>query len=97
MTPKANSLVGAEKAEIQNLAREAEKKTENSEVHPPPSDSNGNAPFAAILKLNDRLSMLHAALPSPTTLFLFYGHSDPRLTSTPAACRAEYQASLNPR
>ena len=41
--------------------------------------------------LNYILATLHAALLPCTALLLFSGHSDPRLTSTLAAQRAEFQ------
>ena len=41
--------------------------------------------------LNYILATLHAALLPCTALLLFLGHSDPRLTSTLAAQRAEFQ------
>ncbi|KAN0141756.1 hypothetical protein V8E53_000218 [Lactarius tabidus] len=94
ITPKVDIVV-AEKTENQKLTGDAaETKTESSEVAPPaPDDSNSNALFAAVTNLNDHLTTLHAALPPRTALLLFLGHSDPRLMSTLAARRAEYQAS----
>jgi hypothetical protein len=65
ITPMAD--VGSEKIDNQHLAGEAETKTENSEVPPPPSDdANGKALFAAMTNLNDQLTTLHAALPPRT-------------------------------
>lgn len=79
ISPKADDLDGAEKAENQNLVGEIETKAETSGVPPPPPDGNGDALFAAVTNLNDHPTTLYAALPPRTTLLLFYGHGDPAL------------------
>ncbi|KAN0141440.1 hypothetical protein V8E53_000685 [Lactarius tabidus] len=73
-----------------NLVGEAQTKKESSESRP---DDNSNTLFTAVTNLNDHLTTLHAALPPRTTLLLFSEHSDPRLTSTLAKCRA-YSSSV---
>ncbi|KAN0141447.1 hypothetical protein V8E53_000692 [Lactarius tabidus] len=71
-----------------NLARTTEKKTENS-VAPPTPGSNGSTLLAAVTKLNNHLTTLHAALPPGTSLPPCSGHSDGRSMLTLAARRTE--------
>ena len=61
----------------------------------PPPAPDDKVLFSVVMKLNDHLTMLHAALPARTSFILFSGHSDPRKISAVAAWRAEYQASRN--
>ena len=92
ITPKADTVVVADKATGDAPETKAET-AETSEVQqPPPDSSTGNALFPAAKNLNDHLTTLHAALPPRTALLLFSGHSDPRSMSTLATRRAEYQA-----
>jgi hypothetical protein len=93
ITPKADNIVGTEKARNRTLVGKAGTKTESSEVKLPPPDDKSNALFATVTTLNDHFTTLHAALLSRTALLLFLGHSDLCSISTLAARWAEYQAS----